>query len=111
MQSNTKGQEYVQDKVRKRSAGSYSTLRRLARAQRKAKLINAGLLDRGDTMVDVHNNDIYNEGETHRRYLHGTKGYRKINRLRDELISARPFLFSIIINNLVKYRKMQQIVN
>lgn len=106
-QTKLKGTDYIKAKVGKRSAGSASTMRRLGRAQRKAKLIDAGLVDAQDTLVDVHNQDIYDKGEFSRRYLHPTKGYRTVNRERDELVSARPFLFSIIINNLIHYRKKQ----
>lgn len=82
-----------------------SNLLKQARKARKQRLINAGLLDDGDTAIDIFNSKGENWGETHRRYMHPTRGMRVINNTRDVVSGMnRQTMFNVFEHTITQAR-------
>lgn len=82
------GAEYVKRKMKNRNPNKISTFKKLQRAQRKARLIDAGVMDADDTFIEQRNLELFDadDGKRFRRHLHPTKGIRTRSELRDLLI-------------------------
>lgn len=106
------GNAYIIRIMSKRSPRTISSLKRLRRAERKAKLIDAGKLDSDDIVVDLFNAEVLmhadnNKAITHYRTLHPTKGFQRRSKRRDIFIevSNKATMWKIIQHNLSRITK------
>lgn len=100
------GIEYIKRRMSKRSGHHISSLRKLHRAQRKAKQIAAGNMSGDDTAVDTFNEAMYREADdnkkqTHVKILHATKGIRRFSKRREIFYGAnQAHMWKIIQHNM-----------
>ena len=106
------GAAYIKRKMSNRNPNHSSTLKRLKRLQRKAKLMDADKLGADDTLVEAFNMEMYlhaddNKNVSHYRILHATKGIRKRSKKRDIFIEVanKAQMWKIIQHNLSRHSK------
>lgn len=104
------GQEYVKRKMKNRSPKYASSLRKLQRAQRKAQLIEQGIMDGDDNHVELANIKLAEACDdpnvTYWEHLHPTKGFRARAKQRDALIGlSKAQMWQLITRTLGAYVK------